>query len=228
MSFNFLGHWELEWFLRIIVSALIGGFIGYERHNRSKEAGIRTHAIVCLAAALAMIVSKYGFADVGSSDPGRIAAQVVSGIGFLGAGIIFVKNDTVLGLTTAAGVWATAAVGLCLGSGYYVIGILSGILIVIVQIIVRNIFDFSSPRTSMQFCISICDENIEAFSHISKDISVCFRSLGFIQPESHITGGDSENVWNITTEVITAKDIDPTTVVTELKKIPGVVKVVLL
>lgn len=103
---------ELEFFFRILIAGICGGLIGYERNNRLKEAGIRTHLIVALAAALIMVVSKYGFSDVTTLkgvalDPSRIAAQIVTGVGFLGAGMIFVRNQTISGLTTAAGVWAT-------------------------------------------------------------------------------------------------------------------------
>ena len=106
-----------EFFLRILTAAVCGIVIGYERENRNKEAGIRTHAIVALGAALIMIVSKYGFSDIQNYDASRVAAQIVSGIGFLGAGIIFIRNRAVSGLTTAAGIWATAGVGMAVGSG---------------------------------------------------------------------------------------------------------------
>ena len=115
---------ELEFFFRILIAGICGGLIGYERNNRLKEAGIRTHLIVALAAALIMVVSKYGFSDVTTLkgvalDPSRIAAQIVTGVGFLGAGMIFVRNQTISGLTTAAGVWATAGIGMTIGAGLY-------------------------------------------------------------------------------------------------------------
>ena len=112
--------WQnLDFFLRILSACICGACIGAERSKRFKEAGIRTHIIVCCASALMMIISKYGFADLTSAggvdfsgthgaDPARIAAQVVSGISFLGAGVIFKHGNTVRGLTTAAGLWATA------------------------------------------------------------------------------------------------------------------------
>ena len=118
---------NLDFFLRILLACLCGAGIGFERSRRLKEAGIRTHVIVCCAAALLMIVSKYGFADLTSAtgevfagtrgaDPARVAAQVVSGISFLGAGVIFKHGNTIKGLTTAAGIWATAGIGLAIGS----------------------------------------------------------------------------------------------------------------
>ena len=125
------GHEELELLLRMVLACFMGYVIGYERMNREKSAGMRTHAIVCLGAALIMIVSKYGFEDIPDFDASRVAAQIVSGVGFLGAGIIFVKNNTVSGLTTAAGIWTTAGVGMAIGAGAYFIGISAGILVVV-------------------------------------------------------------------------------------------------
>ena len=98
------GHEELELLCRMVLACFMGYVIGYERMNREKSAGMRTHSIVCLGAALIMIVSKYGFEDIPDFDASRVAAQIVSGVGFLGAGIIFVRNNTVSGLTTAAGI----------------------------------------------------------------------------------------------------------------------------
>ena len=109
---------NLELLLRILLGGFMGAIIGHERKSRDKSAGMRTHAIVGLGAALIMIVSKYGFGDVPDFDASRVAAQIVSGVGFLGAGIIFVRNNaTVSGLTTAAGIWTTVGVGMALGAG---------------------------------------------------------------------------------------------------------------
>ena len=128
-----------EYLLRIIVASICGCAIGFERKNRHKEAGMKTHAIVALGSALIMVVSKYGFSDVAPPDTSRIAAQVVSGIGFLGAGIIFVKdNNIVSGLTTAAGIWATSGIGLCVGSGNYFLGIMSTIIMLVLQFILHS------------------------------------------------------------------------------------------
>lgn len=154
VTFNVL-DWNgdvLSWIVRILIAALCGFAIGFERKSRSKEAGIRTHAIVCMAAALMIIVSKYGFTDLfGAStdasnvgagtrgaDPARIAAQVVSGIGFLGAGIIFVRRDILHGLTTAAGIWATAGIGMAIGAGLIIVGVTSAALLVFLQILLHR------------------------------------------------------------------------------------------
>lgn len=126
---------QLDYVLRIAIACICGMMIGYERKSRNKEAGIRTHAIVALGAALIMIVSKYGFDDIAEYDASRAAAQIVSGIGFLGAGIIFVKKQMVSGLTTAAGIWATSGVGMALGAGMYLLGVIISVMLILVQII---------------------------------------------------------------------------------------------
>jgi len=116
----------LDIVLRLILAAALGAAVGIERERREWEAGLRTHMLVCVGAALAIIVSAFGFADVLGArnvvlDPSRIAAQVISGVGFLGAGtIIFLERENVIrGLTTAAGLWVVAAVGLAAGAGMY-------------------------------------------------------------------------------------------------------------
>ena len=147
------GHFSLwqyaEFFLRVLMACGCGAAIGYERSKRLKEAGIRTHIIVCCAAALTMIVSKYGFADlVGAdgaplygtkgTDPARLAAQVIGGVSFLGAGIIFRNGNSIKGLTTAAGIWATAGIGLAIGAGMYIMGVFSTLVVAVIQILMHK------------------------------------------------------------------------------------------
>ncbi len=142
---KFVDSNQLIFLLRIFLACICGFVIGFERKNRSKEAGIRTHCVVASAAALMMIVSKYAFFDVVQSnlfpgvdvrlDPSRVASTIASGIGFLGAGMIFVQKSTVTGLTTAAGIWATSGVGMAMGAGMYFIAICATLIVVMVQII---------------------------------------------------------------------------------------------
>ena len=119
----------IDWnfILRIFIAGLLGGLIGFEREMRAKEAGVRTHFVVALGSALFMIISQYGFADAERFDAARIAAGVVGGLGFLGGGIIM-KNKHVVGLTTAAGIWVTGAIGLALGAGLYELSILCALI----------------------------------------------------------------------------------------------------
>lgn len=133
----------LECLLRLALAAVCGGAVGLEREIRLKEAGVRTHLIVCFASCMMMIVSKYGFADVMNSpavsiDPGRIAAGLVTAIGFLGAGTIFARSRGITGLTTAAGLWATVGIGMTTGAGMYVLSIFSTGFIVVVQAILHR------------------------------------------------------------------------------------------
>lgn len=130
--------------LRIALAGLLGGFIGIERQLRAKEAGLRTHILVGIGSAMFMIVSKYGFEDIlleshVALDPSRIAAQVVSGMGFLGAGTIIIQKQVVKGLTTAAGMWVTAAIGTVIGSGLYEIGIYGAVLTLVVLEVFRQL-----------------------------------------------------------------------------------------
>lgn len=125
---------ELQYLIGILVAVLLGFAIGFERKLRYKEAGIRTHTIVCVGAALIMVVSKYAF-EGQQADASRVAAQIVSGIGFLGAGIIMFRGQKMHGLTTAAGIWATAGVGMAAGAGLYIVAVGATIIIIAVQCI---------------------------------------------------------------------------------------------
>ena len=134
--------WEL--FVRILAAAVCGAAIGLERGIRQKEAGVRTHSIVAIGGALLMIISKYAFGDLAAgdifalgttgADPTRVASQAITAIAFLGAGVIFRHGNMVKGLTTAAGVWATAAIGLCLGAGLYTLGVGTALLVLLINI----------------------------------------------------------------------------------------------
>ncbi len=136
--------WELV--IRLAVACLCGAVIGYERSLRQKEAGLRTHIILALGSALVMIVSKYGFTDIVQTyadykvqvDVSRVASNIMTGVGFLGAGVIFVRGGTIKGLTTAAGIWACAGIGICVGAGMYAIGIIATLLLLLVQIILHK------------------------------------------------------------------------------------------
>ena len=128
----------MEWtlVLRLLVAGTLGAIIGLDREYRAKEAGFRTHFLVSLGSALFMVVSQYGFKEIveangANYDGARVAAQIVSGIGFLGAGTIIFHKQFIRGLTTAAGMWATAGIGMAVGGGMYFIGIAATILVLI-------------------------------------------------------------------------------------------------
>lgn len=171
--------------IRILLAALLGGAIGLEREYRAKEAGFRTHFLVGLGAAIFMILSKYGYDDVVKTelvrlDPSRIAAQVVSGIGFIGAGCIIFQRHVVRGLTTAAGLWVTSAIGLACGSGLYALACVSTVLVLVCLegvIFVHNRFGakqisltFSAPTREgiRQVLDSLQQEHVEVLAYEMK------------------------------------------------------------
>jgi putative Mg2+ transporter-C (MgtC) family protein len=143
MSHVLFDNMNLECLTRLLLACVCGGIIGIERMRRNKGAGIRTHIIVAVGAALFVIVSKYGFIDIVSLDHtkvdvSRVASSIVSGISFLGAGIIFMRGDSIQGLTTAAGVWVTAAIGASLGAGMYLVGIIGTVMMIAMQFILHH------------------------------------------------------------------------------------------
>ena len=158
---------QLEYIARILLAGICGMLVGIERKNRSKEAGIRTHFVVACGAALIMVISKYAFFDLVSDmafsaadvrlDPSRVASTIASGIGFLGAGMIYVHKNTGTGLTKAAGIWTTSGIGMAIGSGMYVIGISATFIIIIAQIILHiNLHRTENIKTAKLSVTGVC------------------------------------------------------------------------
>ena len=214
-------HFQPEWMLRIICALITGVVIGYERYVRSKEAGIRTHAIVAMASCIVMIVSKYGFGDVEKVDAARLAAQVISGVGFLGAGLIFVRNDSVHGLTTAAGIWGTCAIGLAFGAGMYVIGFAGGILLYLIEREFRALFPLNSTRNNMTLQVRIRPQGS------IREISELIDSFGYGHSENHISS-DGEGGWYIKTEINTHKEVEPAEVQKQFQQKESVIEAKIL
>ncbi len=189
---------QFVFFIRLLLACVCGGMIGYERTNRGKGAGIRTHIIVALASALMMLVSKYGFSDMlsGGGDGSRIAAQVVSGVGFLGAGMIYFNGrHSVKGLTTAAGIWATSGVGLAIGAGLYLMGILTAVMIVAMQILLHKNFKMlqlpneeilravlTDDKESLEFLHSVLDK----YEIVITKFSFTRSDEAFVEVEMHV------------------------------------------
>lgn len=165
----------LPYILGLITAVICGAAIGVERTLRQKEAGIRTHIIVALGSALIMIVSKYGFFDIVgladhvNLDGARLAAQVVTGISFLGAGIIVYKG-TVKGLTTAAGVWTTAGIGLAAGAGMYGIAVYATLILLVVQIVIHRLLPVENTSTAAVSMKLVDDaESVDTIVNLFKD-----------------------------------------------------------
>ena len=156
---------NLEFFIRIVLAAILGALVGLERSKRQKEAGVRTHCIIACTSALFMILSKYAFVDlVGvnglrGADPARIAAQVVSGISFLGAGVIFKNGNSIRGLTTAAGMWGTAAVGMAIGAGMYWVGFIEAAVLVGIQIVLHRFPVGADALTTQEIVVEMTDSD---------------------------------------------------------------------
>ena len=159
---------ELFHLLNILLAVVLGFAIGYERKLRYKEAGIRTHTIVCAGSALIMVVSKYGFGDSIEADASRVAAQIVSGIGFLGAGIIIYRKHEIHGLTTAAGVWATSGVGMAAGAGMYIVAAGATVILIGVQCIFHIKCKFFQTRKYFQ--VKICFVSDGSANDIIKEL----------------------------------------------------------
>ena len=185
---------QLPMLLRIVVACICGAAIGYERSVRQKDAGIRTHIIVALGAALMMIVSKYGFFDVVihdsvQVDASRIASTITTGISFLGAGVIFVRNASIKGLTTAAGIWATAGVGIAIGSGMYLIGIVSTILMIIIQIILHKYLRHIDNNVASEIKVTLAGGNasIDSFIAVLEQNNLKVQSYSFNRLDDKVT-----------------------------------------
>ena len=135
-----IAYWEIA--LRLLLAVVLGGLIGFERESHNRPAGFRTHILVCSGSALIMMVSAYGFTgQIGAgfeADPGRIAAGVVTGIGFLGAGTILQQRGSVRGLTTAASIWVVSGVGLAVGIGFYLGAVITTALVLISLLLLRR------------------------------------------------------------------------------------------
>lgn len=175
IELKYFGDNLLDWFVRILVAAACGFAIGFERKTRSKEAGIRTHTIVALASALMIIISKYGFVDLSewgmgkSYDGARLAAQIVTGIGFLGAGMIFYRRDQLHGLTTAAGIWATAGIGMAAGAGMPLIACVVTVIMVLMQVILHRPMRLTRGRvvTILKMTVKLQDaETVDRIKYV--------------------------------------------------------------
>ena len=160
--------WE-EILIRLALASLFGAFIGLERERKNLTAGLRTHMMVCVGSCLIMIVSAFGFSDILGTDnvnldPSRIAAQVVSGIGFIGAGtILFLKQGTVHGLTTASGLWTVAAIGLATGGGLYFAAGATTVVALIILWGLQQLEHIYSSRYKLKSLNIVFEEHEKAF-----------------------------------------------------------------
>lgn len=167
-----------EFILRLFIAGILGSIIGLDREYRAKEAGYRTHFLVSLGSALIMIVSQHGFSEILDTpgvnlDPSRIASQVVTGIGFIGAGTIILHKQIVRGLTTAAGIWATSGIGLAIGAGMYELGISATVLTLIGLEVLSFLFKSIGMKSSV---VEFSTNNKETLNQLTQT----FHSKNFM------------------------------------------------
>ena len=178
----------IDWVMisRLVVAGVLGGLIGLEREFRAKEAGVRTHFIVALGSALFMIISQFAFGDQ-QHDAARVAAQVVSGIGFIGAGVIIFQKNSIRGITTAAGLWVAAAIGLACGSGMYVLAASASILTILVLELMNLVNKyFSEKLVELTLTTDEPVDPIELRKRL-KDMKIDLESFSFSNGEVHIS-----------------------------------------
>lgn len=218
-----LGNVELV--SRLVLAALLGSVIGFERERLSWAAGLRTHMLVCVGAALLMIVSAFGFADVLGQknvvlDPSRVAAQVVSGIGFLGAGSILLRGEIVRGLTTAASLWSVAAIGLAVGGGLYTASIAATVIILIILAGIKPLERrFISAKQRRQLTL-IVERGTLTFHTLHDALGTSSpRVKQFVMQQTDDDGGSFDEVM-ITLSRVSQPEYDA--ICTALRALPGV------
>ena len=171
-----------ELIMRVIVGGILGGIIGFEREKRAKEAGFRTHFLVALGSTLLSVISAYGYDKVAEMipvaryDPSRMAAQIVSGIGFIGAGLIIFQKNVIHGLTTAAGLWVTAAIGIACGVGHYELAAVTTVMVLIALELVLLIEQKLNKRQLTIMMTSPEKEKIRNFMDSIKADGVVIRT----------------------------------------------------
>lgn len=178
--------------LRLVIACILGGLIGYERELTNRPAGFRTHILVCVGSALVMVTSDFIFSKYcgqTSMDPARLGAQVISGIGFLGAGTIIREGYNVKGLTTAASLWAVACVGIAAGAGFYEGAVVATILIVLTLILLKKLEGHFFRKNRFKTLFIRADNvpgKIAAISSILERHSVVTRNIEFVNSEDDI------------------------------------------
>lgn len=218
--------------VRLLLAVVLGGLIGLERDKRDLPAGFRTHILVCLGSALVMLISIYGFEDVIDrtniqADPARLAAQVVSGIGFLGAGTILVHGFAIRGLTTAASLWVVAGIGLAVGAGFYFGAVLTTALVLFSLVLLNRLESwYVSQRRLRRLVVRVVDQpgQLARIASLLSNYGVVIRR---IEVEDVHRKGDKPSV-DITLSLHFPPDQSPLFVVERLRDLDGVRDVSLL
>lgn len=222
-KFNMLPHVDIV--IRLVLAAFLGSLIGFERELKNWAAGLRTHMLVCVGSALVMIVSAFGFEDVLLNervllDPSRVAAQVVSGIGFLGAGSILLwHNKVIRGLTTAASLWATAAVGLAVGGGLYFSALVTTIIVLIILAGLKPL-EYRFKKNHFKEIYITAGMGTISLENLEKMLAQEKLSIKQIRIQS-IDAGHEEIAILLNEEARTTL----LSVIEEVRKLPGIVRI---
>lgn len=205
--------------MKLILAAVVGGFTGYEREKSNQFAGFRTHILVSVGACITSVIALELFnkySSISTMDPARLPAQVLSGIGFLGAGAILKNSNGIRGLTTAAGIWATACIGIAIGYGQYVLGITAWLLVMATLYIFKNIDKVISKRS--QAILKATITNLDITSTVFNAIKASEIGIKNFQIVSR-----SNDIWELVFLIEYDKRIILEELINELKKINYVV-----
>jgi putative Mg2+ transporter-C (MgtC) family protein len=221
-----ISEWEL--LLRLTMACVLGGVIGFERQARRKSAGLRTNVLVCLGSCLIMVLSEAIYNSVEghtNADPARLAAQVVSGIGFLGAGAIMKEGLTVTGLTTAACLWVVAGVGLAVGAGYYVAAIFTAGLVFVTLGTLSRLDEWVVQEKNLALCIHTVDRpgQVVRISHCLEDLNFVVQGVKIRADEDSKKKG--RDMFYIDLVLLNHNHIKGIVVMEALKDLDGVVGV---
>lgn len=211
---------DLEIGAKLLLAGILGGFIGLERESHGRPAGLRTHILVSLGACLVMLISTIGLIATGRSyDPGRMAAQVISGIGFLGAGTIMREGVNVSGLTTAASLWVVAGIGLAIGAGFYVGAVVTTVLAVMTLILLEYVERRYIPSRLMSVHITI-ENQPGKMGHICQSVGNVGINIKNVEMEID----EVKNQANVIV-FFDCTEFPREQLLEELTKLPGVIKV---
>ena len=222
-----LSEWEL--LLRLVLSCILGGIIGYERQSRRKSAGLRTNVLVCLGSCLIMVMSVEMYQEVEgktNADPARLAAQVVSGIGFLGAGAIMKEGLSVTGLTTAACLWVVAGVGLAVGAGFYAGALISTALVFVTLGSLSRLDDWVDHEKNLSLNIHTVDRpgQLMRISRCLEDLQLRVRGVKVKADEDEVDDSGEKSMY-IDLEIFNKQSIKSIIIVDAVRQIDGVIRV---
>ena len=222
-----LSEWEL--LLRLVLSCVLGGIIGYERQSRRKSAGLRTNVLVCLGSCLIMVMSVEMYQEVEgktNADPARLAAQGVSGIGFLGAGAIMKEGLSVTGLTTAACLWVVAGVGLAVGAGFYAGALISTALVFVTLGSLSRLDDWVDHEKNLSLNIHTVDRpgQLMRISRCLEDLQLRVRGVKVKADEDEVDDSGEKSMY-IDLEIFNKQSIKSIIIVDAVRQIDGVIRV---